>query len=250
MEDQSFGALQPAIEALFPGQRCNLVPLPGERPWSRAFVGELSSGRRVFLKGTPRELPEPATTARLAQVCPELVPAVLHDDLIPEEAWRWFILADAGDCERLTASLEQACQAAYALALLQRSVQHDTLLRALLPSCVPEQLYQIVCDTCVWIERHSNVESAAEPKRMSEAVHQLKPVFEALATQLAALPVTCVHGDFWPGNLAIAGDRVQIIDWGEAVWGVGGASIWNLMYSSAGALAHGTASIWEAYSQG
>lgn len=43
---------------------------------------------------------------------------------------------------------------------------------------------------------------------------------------------------------------VRFIDWGEALWGIGGAAIWNLLLTSQGTLSTAQHSVWEAYSAG
>ena len=56
----------------------------------------LPSGDALFVKGVPRGRAEASVSARLAELCPEAVAPVLAVDLIPGDAWCWFVLGDAG----------------------------------------------------------------------------------------------------------------------------------------------------------
>lgn len=93
MDDHSIAQ---AMARLLPTTPLTVVALPTETSWSRTYVVTNTAGMHVFVKGTPRAFPEAQTTARLALLCPELVPPVLEHDLFPDAAWRWFVLADAG----------------------------------------------------------------------------------------------------------------------------------------------------------
>jgi hypothetical protein len=243
-------SLTRGLAPLFPGQSLTVVPLPEEHPASRTYVVTVGSDRRVFVKGTPRTIPEALTTAYLAAQCPNLLPTVLHPDLLPESDWHWFAMADAGECDRLTLTPDQACQAAYTLGVLQRTVQSDAWLAARLPSGLPHQLYPQALATGAWLAQHGDAEIQAEAQHLRATIESLAPRFHTLAQHLLALPPTCVHGDFWPGNLAIQADHMRLIDWAEAVWGVGGASIWSLLFTSAATLSDTHPMIWEAYGQG
>lgn len=91
----------------------------------------------------------------------------------------------------------------------------------------------------------------AQARQIGVQLRQVEPALQRAAAVLASVPPTCVHGDFWPGNIALQSDgELRIIDWGEAVWGVGAASIWNLLLSSRTTLSDLEAPVWEAYSQG
>ena len=67
---------------------------------------------------------------------------------------------------------------------------------------------------------------------------------------LRKLPSTIVHGDFWSGNIAVAGKAIRLIDWGDALWGVGGVSLVNLVTTSGGQLDNAVQELWEAYERG
>jgi|GEM_PF-3449744 len=242
--------IQATLEDVLGAGLLRLVEGDEARSWSRTFTASLSSGTRVFVKGTPRKQGEGTITAHLAMRCPDIVPSVLHDDLLPEDDWQWFVLEDAGDCGRIEVTSELACRAAFALGLLQRTVAHDTFLAARLPSCRPEQLAAVSLTSCATLERHADSLTRERARQLGAQLRRLEPALQRAVALLATVPLTCVHGDFWPGNIALRGDTLRLIDWGEAVWGVGAASIWNLLLSSRSTLAGAEAAVWQAYSEG
>ncbi|WP_256716248.1 phosphotransferase [Paenibacillus odorifer] len=66
---------------------------------------------------------------------------------------------------------------------------------------------------------------------------------------LNSIPSTCVHKDFWSGNIAVKDENVMIIDWGDALWGVGGISIVNMILSD-DSLSSQSNIIWDEYFKG
>jgi hypothetical protein len=229
------------------GHVVGLHAIPDARPWSRTYRVELRTGDMLYLKGTPRDRPEAVTTAFLSTCCPTYLPHVVHTDLIPESAWRWFLTTDAGCCTHTELPLHVAAHAAFALGRIQQQVVHtDPSLARILPTCLPHQLHQIALTSCDWLIQQGYPAVEAYRTQIARAT----PYFATLAQQLAVLPATCVHGDFWPGNIAVQRNMIKVIDWGEAVWGIGGASIWNLLLTSRDTLAHHTAAIWTAYAHG
>jgi Phosphotransferase enzyme family len=242
--------LQTALEELFGERPLRLVSVAEDPPWASTFVVSLRDGVRWFVKGAPRTQGEGTVTAHLAARCPGIVPTVIHHDLLSADRWQWFVLADAGDCERTEVTPELACRAATALGVLQRTVCGDSFLAARLPSCLPAQLTTISLASCATLMRHSNAAVRAQAQQIGVQLRHVEPALQRAAAVLATVPPTCVHGDFWPGNLALRDDELRLIDWGEVVWGVGAASIWNLLRSSHATLAQSEAAVWEAYSQG
>lgn len=83
-------------------------------------------------------------------------------------------------------------------------------------------------------------------------VRKASSFFRRVAEQLQVIPSTIVHGDFWTGNIAVApADRtIRLIDWGDALWGVAGVSIVNLLKTAKGALDGASSAIWNAYGRG
>lgn len=242
--------LQAALEDALGERPLHLVPVAEEPPWSRTFLVTLPNGARQFVKGSPRALGEGAITAYLARRCPAIVSVVLHPDLLPIDEWQWFVLEDVGDCERSEVTPELACRAATALGVLQRTVVGDPFLAARLPSCLPEQLTTILEASCAALIQHADAEVCEQARQLGIQLQRVEPALRQASTLLATVPPTCVHGDFWPGNIALHGDELRLIDWGEALWGVGAASIWNLLLTSSATLGEAEASVWKAYSQG
>jgi len=207
-------------------------------------------GQRFYVKGTPRSQPEARVTQRLADHCPTLLPDVLATDRLPPAPWCWFLMADAGACDHTVLELDRAIQAAYTLGTLQRTMQPDRWFAHHLPPCQPQQLQHQTLQVCQWLLAHGDAETQARVRMVHASLTQATPYFHHLAAALSVLPPSCVHGDCWPGNIAVHATGVRIIAWGDAVWGVGGAAIWNLLLTSQPSLAHQHATIWDAYSRG
>lgn len=242
--------LQLALHRLDPQQTFTLHECSESRPWSHAYRADRPPLPPLYLKGTPRTVPEALVTARLAQKSPAYVPRIVFDDILPETDWHWFATADAGDCRRLTLAPADACRAAYALGRLQREVADDQPLAALVPAYMPEQLERLTRQAFDAVSRARTSEVLASLPSLRARFVAASSSFAAVVQQLQTMASTCVHGDCWPGNIALMDDEVRFIDWGEAYWGSGGAAIWNLLLSSSATLAPATESIWNAYGAG
>lgn len=250
MPSATYAALRDALRLIFPTGDIYFQEEADSRSWSRVYRVHGPLDVRVYVKGTLPSIPEAQTTVRLASTCPDLVPAVLSADLLPESGWNWFAMADAGDCAHLELTPEQACRAASILGELQRKTRLDPLFETILPACLPDRLYAIALESCTLLLERGDPDIRSRARSLYTELGQRAPVFQELAMYLAQVPSACVHGDFWPGNVAIRGAEFRIIDWGEAVWGIGGASIWNLLLSSRATLEHAAPAIWEAYEAG
>ena len=90
-------------------------------------------------------------------------------------------------------------------ALHRRFTGHEIELRAAVPRLLDERAY------ARWLERAAS---------RLDGVLDLA-VCRAALTELAALPRTLVHGEFYPSNVLVAGDRVVPIDWETAGVGPG-----------------------------
>ncbi|SRR5260370_31419020 len=51
------------------------------------------------------------------------------------------------------------------------------------------------------------------------------------------------------GNIAV-GPTIRLLDWGDALWGVGGVSLVNLLLTAHGTLDETSSAIWDAYENG
>ena len=248
MKDRSL--LEAKLESLYPHQLVRLTEPWEQCSWSKSYRAELIAGEVVYLKGTPRNRPEARTTAILHSYAPKLIPAVLDEDLFPEHSWCWFLLENAGDCSYDTITPECATEAAFHMGTLQRIVGQDVQLAQYLPQCRADNLQTAVLDVCEWAYQTSDKEAQEDLLTLQERLVRAKSFFEGLQNTLAYLPATCVHGDFWSGNIACGEESVRFIDWGDAVWGVGSASIVNLLESAGDQLTGHEAKIWQAYARG
>jgi fructosamine-3-kinase len=124
------------------------------------------------------------------------------------------------------------------------------VLPGLLAGCEAEHLQQQALAVCRWAMQSSIPEVLAELQRIAAHLREAQTFFHQLAEQLTDLPSTVVHGDFWSGNIAVAGQELRFIDWGNALWGVGGVSLVILIATSEGQLDEAEAAIWHAYEQG
>lgn len=238
-----------ALQRHFDRPDVTLHVLPDACAWSQTYA-VVVNGQRCYLKGTPRSRPEAAVTQRLADHCTALLPAVLATDVLPRAPWCWFLTADAGGGNPTVLELDRAVQAALSMGTLQRRVQTDPWFAQHLPACQAEQLQHHALQLCRWLLQHGDADTHARVRRAQAALQQVTPSFQQLGVALRALPATCVHGDFWPGNIALQANGVRFLDWADAVWGVGGAAIWNLLETSDATLAHAHGAIWDAFSEG
>jgi hypothetical protein len=243
-------ALENTLEVMFPGTSFALTEVGEPCSWSQCFKAETNRGDIFYVKSTPRSRLEAYVTSVLHQYCPDIVPAVLADDLLPEHAWRWFLLENAGDSDHENLPLETAVQAAFVLGRLQSILAQEMTLASLLPHCRADRLQAAALSVCEWAHRTAAPEQRSDLIHLHGTLHRASDFFHHIGENLAYLPPTCVHGDLWSGNIAKYSGSVRIIDWGDALWGVGGASIVNLLLSSGDSLNSGASSVWEAYGRG
>lgn len=187
---------------------------------------------------------------RLHDLCPACIPRVLVTDLVPSAPWRWFLMEDAGNADQSALSRSVAIEAARTLGLLQQRALQDQALPTLLIRCERDQLQQQAVEVCRWAMKQQAPEVQADLQRIASLLEQAYAFFGELAEQLAELPSSIVHGDFWSGNITVADNDIRFIDWGDALWGAGGISIVNLLLTSDGQFDNAEFQIWEAYEQG
>lgn len=241
------------LERRFPGavvQASSAFPRWPMEAFSNALLLNLADGRRWFLKGTPRVRPEAEVTALLHELAPDHIPEVLVEDLRPDDSWRWFVMADAGE-PVVNNSLDfdnvaTAFEAGRALALIQRRAIGDERLRHVLPKCEAIRLQEACLDACSWFGRRD----AAHQEQFAEvgaALSEATRYFGRLAEGLSRVPSTCVHGDLWAGNIVRAGGSIRLVDWGDTLWGPGGLSVVALLAQHAESLAPVASEVWSAY---
>ncbi len=187
---------------------------------------------------------------RLHVLCSTCIPRVLVADLVPAATWRWFLMEDAGCCDQSALSRPLAIEAARTLGRLQRRALHDQALPSWLTRCEGNHLRQQALAVCRWAMNQQAPAALDELQRIVSLLEEAHAFFGELAQQLAELPSTIVHGDFWSGNIAVAGKDIRLIDWGDALWGVGGVSLVNLIMTSGGQLDNAIQELWEAYERG
>lgn len=242
--------IQNALQALFSDTVQSIHPCWEPCEWSKVYRLQLHDGTRLFVKGIPRSRNEALVMQRLHDLCPACIPRVLVTDLVPSAPWRWFLMEDAGNADQSALSRSVAIEAARTLGLLQQRALQDQALPTLLIRCERDQLQQQAVEVCRWAMKQQAPEVQADLQRIASLLEQAYAFFGELAEQLAELPSSIVHGDFWSGNITVAGNDIRFIDWGDALWGAGGISIVNLLLTSDGQFDNAEFQIWEAYEQG
>lgn len=238
------------LSELLPDPMRRLIAPRGQCAWSQTYVAEFTRRGVRYIKGTPRSRVEARVTAALHGYYPDHLPAVLADDLLPEHPWHWFLLENAGDCNHDSIPPECAVSAAYHLGKLQRSVCYDEKFTGYLPQCRADGLQEAVSRVCAWALQTAPADQRGNLLSFRVENEQSTSFYRALQKKLTQFPPTCVHGDFWSGNIACRDGKVSFIDWGDTLWGVGSISIVNLLDSASGELSSHEGEIWEAYSRG
>ncbi len=238
------------LHALFPNRIQRIYPCWEQCDWSRVYRIDLLDEACLFLKGTPRSRSEAVVTQRLHTICPTSIPMVIATDLTPTSSWRWFLMEDAGRChaDGLTKSI--ALEVACALGTLQRYAMADIWFPYYLRHCEANQLQECVLDVCAWVANQVPATSGAGIQRITSNLIDAHTFFHEMAHRLSHVPPTIVHGDLWAGNIAIANQSIRLLDWGDALWGVGGVSIVHLLLAADESLAEASSDIWEAYEKG
>jgi hypothetical protein len=233
------------------GGEVSFEPVGEISPWSGTWLVR-GKGDPVFLKRIPRSRPEPLVVAAMSRIHPRLIPTVITTDVLPSTPERWFLLADAGECDRTALSVDVSVEVARTVALVQRRCANEADLSSLLPRCLATELLDAALSCCRWALGGEWPIADREFIRAAEKnLVAASGAARHVAAVLARVPPSVVHGDLWAGNLARPGDRIVFVDWGDALWGVGSIDIVNLVVCRPSALdAGGTAKVWEAFAQG
>lgn len=232
----------------------SVQPVGEVSPWSGTWLVRRNEDT-YFLKRTPRSRPEPLVVAAMSRIHPQLIPAVITTDISPSTSQRWFLLANAGECDRTALSVDVSTEVALTLGTLgtlQRKCADETGLRSLLPTCVAGGLLDVASSCCRWALRGDWPLADSEFLRAAEAaLIDASGAVRRVAATLDRLPPTVVHGDMWAGNVARSGGSVVFVDWGSALWGVGAVDIVNLVVCRPAALdVAGESAVWSAFAEG
>lgn len=225
-------------------------PVGDPQPWSATWLVR-GDGPPAYLKATPRSRPESLVVSAMSRLAPDLVPQVVAGDLDPHSPTRWFVLDDAGACDRDPLTLASAAGAARVAGALQRRCAGDQELVRLLPGCMTENLHDLALGCCRWAqagewqaEDRAFLRSAES--RLGTAIGGARRVAGAMRD----LAPTVVHGDLWAGNIARAG-HIRLVDWGDAFWGTGTVDVVNLVVCRPAPFDPAEAAeLWRAFEEG
>lgn len=180
-----------------------------ERPWATVRRVPLANGVAWFKACGPVQAFEPRLTAELFARWPDLVSEVLAYD----EARSWLLLADAGTPVGFfnnTPELWLGILPSYAELQRGEAAHTQDHLAHHVPdlriSTLPQR-YEDLLRRDLPLESDEIVRLASFAKR-----------FEELCGELAAhdVPETVQHDDLHTGNLYAEGERLRVLDWGDA----------------------------------
>jgi hypothetical protein len=196
------------------------IEQPHIRPWS-TVLRVPSDGGILFFKATASILAyEPALTAYLSRLRPDVSPQLLAVDLVRG----WMLMRDSGTPLRSYIHLERSLRRWREIlpqyAGLQKEMSKRTaeilalgvLDRRL--ANLPEQFADMVADAGVMLVNQPDGLTAAEYEKLKESVGIFKRLCDELAS--AGIPESLHHDDFHDGNLFLNAGRVIFTDWGES----------------------------------
>ncbi|TME18145.1 MAG: hypothetical protein E6I63_01560 [Chloroflexi bacterium] len=185
------------------------IEVAHERPWSTVLRVPLRQGSAWFKACSPVQAFEPALTASLYARWPDRVAEVIGHDA--ERAW--LLLADAGAPLRETGNPPEAWLAAlpgYAELQHGEAIHADEHLAVGVPDMRPTTLPA----------RYRDLVGSDLPLDGDgiEALQAFAPRFAELCTELVVrgVPSSVQHDDLHSANLYIEGDRLRVLDWGDA----------------------------------
>lgn len=185
------------------------IEVAHERPWATVLRVPLADGAAWFKACAAVQSFEPRLTAELSRRWPDLVGVVLGHD----ERRGWLLLRDAGSPMSEIGNRPELWEAVLPrYAELQRgetSHVEDHLAQQvpdLRVSRLPEQFEDLL--------RH---DLPLEPDEIAR-LRAFAPGLEKLCTELAArgVPETVQHDDLHIWNVYVDGDRLRLLDWGDA----------------------------------
>jgi hypothetical protein len=180
-----------------------------ERPWATVRRVPLSNGVAWFKACAPVQAFEPRLTAELFARWPDRVAEVLGH----EEERGWLLLADAGRPIREFGNPPEVWLAALPLyAELQRGEaahKHDHLAHG-----VPDLRVATLPVRYEDLLQHDLPLERDEIRRLREFARRFAELCDELATH--DLPETVQHDDLHMANLYLQGERLRLLDWGDA----------------------------------
>ena len=179
------------------------VEVVRERVWATTCRIPTADGTAWFKASSASHAFETELVAGLAQAWPDLVPRVLASD----PARGWLLTADAGTpFEELGNPPELWLRLLPRYAELQRE--------AAVPAALPDRSVER------WPELYDDLAGSELPLEPSEVerMHRFAPRFAELCGELAGygLPPAIQHDDLHHKNAFVDGDRLRIVDWGDA----------------------------------
>jgi hypothetical protein len=180
-----------------------------ERPWATVLRVPLAEGEAWFKACAPVQAFEPRLTAELFARWSDRIPEVLAYD----EERAWLLLADAGTPIRVLGNPSETWLAALPLyAELQRGEAAHT----------HEHLTRHVPDLrlATLPARYEDMLQRDLPLERDEIgrLRGFAPRFAELCTELAvhSVPETVQHDDLHMNNVYARGERLRLLDWGDA----------------------------------
>jgi len=174
-----------------------------ERVWATTSRIPTADGAVWFKVCAESHLFEAELVASLARGRPDLLPRVLASDA----SRGWLLMADAG-----TPFDELGNPPELWLRLLPRYAELQR--EAIVPSSVPDRTLPR------WSELYDELAGSEVPLEAAEVerLRRFAPRFAELCGELAShgLPAAVQHDDLHQKNAFVDGDRLRIVDWGDA----------------------------------
>jgi hypothetical protein len=190
------------------------------RPWSTVLSVPTAAGILYFKATAPTLAFEPALTALLAQLRPDVIPDLLAVDL----QRKWMLMRDSGTPLRVFIKAEKSLERWRGILPLYVDLQKQLMPRIeqILAlgvfdrrlETLPIQFEHLVADEPSMLVGQPEGLTPDEYQRLKAAGR----AFEQMCVELASLgiPATLHHDDFHDGNLFLHDGRIRFTDWGES----------------------------------
>jgi hypothetical protein len=185
------------------------IEIAHERPWSTVLRVPVGDGHAWFKACAPVQAFEPRLTGELFARWPDRVPEVLGRD----DARAWLLLGDAG---ARIGGLGNPPQLWLRLLPRYAELQRGEVRHA------QDHLAHAVPDLrlATWPARYDDLLRHDLPLEVAEIerLRHFAPRFSAVCAELAThdLPDTIQHDDLHMANVFKAGERLRVLDWGDA----------------------------------